>query len=130
MFRSENRNSEQYTINGFSYREDEPTWTEGNEASLFVYANGFDINAEAKIVLDIADVYNKQSIKLLVNGQEIYQAESVSEGEHIEAVFDFPDTNMITISILLDDAISPFDIGEGRDLRELGIQLEKICIYQ
>ena len=82
------------------------------------------------MILDITGVFNNnQSIQIFINGQEIYY-QNLTMSECIEASFIMPVTKMISVSIVLEDAVSPFELGQSRDTRKLGIQIARMIIEQ
>ncbi len=130
IFYSNDSNSEKYIINGFSNKEDGFTWTDGNEANLFFYTDGFEENVETHVFIDILGVFNTcQKVKMLMNGKCIYD-QDVNSGGTIDAKFTMPKTNMLSLSIILDDAVSPFEVGQSLDRRKHSLQVVSLKIQQ
>ena len=130
LFYSDLINSQKYVINGFSEQEGSFTWTAGDTANLFLYANGFDADKTAVLHIDFRDVFNnEQTIRILINGNEVYNQKTVSNGR-IDAEFVMPQSKMISIRFDLKDAVSPFKTGQSQDTRQLGLQITKMKIEQ
>ena len=130
LFYAEENNAGKYIIDGFFAKDNKYPWTEGKKADLFLFAEGFDVNAEAQLQLDIEKVYNDdQSVKILINGDEIYN-EHIDKECTLTAGFIMPESRMLTITIVLEDAVSPFQIGKSADIRELGLKIAQLKITQ
>ncbi|MCR5477589.1 MAG: hypothetical protein K6E92_08240 [Lachnospiraceae bacterium] len=122
--------SENYILSGFSPKEDGFTRTSGKEANLFFYADGFEPGKRTTLRIDVKEIFgDTQSVKILLNRACIYDAELTSAGT-LEADFPMPDTQMLSLTILLEDAVSPFETGADTDLRELALQITGLQIVQ
>lgn len=128
LFNSDNNGSSKYMINGFTKNRDGSTWTEGNKATLFFVANGFEPNVEATINLDITGVNNGvQRVKILVNRETIFD-ENIGSSKEVAAKFIMPETNFITLSIVLDDIDPSLTLEQSNAKQRLGIMISEIRI--
>ena len=122
LFYSDEANSDNYMVTGFSGREETFTWTDGKEASLFFYAPylaGKNVTAS----LEFSDVYNgNQQIKIMTNNEYVFDS-TYTEGGTINFSFTVPESGMVSIYIELPDACSPFSVGTSNDDRNLGLQI-------
>lgn len=127
-FYSGQYNADKYVQTGLSYREEWGSWTEGECLVLYM-----GINDETPIISGYIDVattfFQPQNVSILINDHLVYDA--VIDGDQdISFTFDNPHTNIIKMTMLLPDSVSPSDVQVSSDERVLGIGLLTIEFYE
>lgn len=121
-FYSDHYNADAFAQKGISIKEDWGSWTDGKEVALhFALADTF--TPFVGVYIDVCNTfYHAQSVTILINGTEVYQ--NTIEGEmDIEFTFENPGTDIIELTFLLPDAVSPSETMDIDDPRELGLGL-------
>ena len=122
FFYSEYYNADSFARKGISMKEDWGSWTDGREAVLyFAVADASVSNVGVYIDLD-RTFYHPQSVTALINGTEVYQ-KTVEGNTDIAFTFENPGTDIIELTLLLPDAVSPSEMIDSDDSRELGLGL-------
>lgn len=125
-----NYNADKYVSSGISYSENDYAWSDGNKIE-FQRMKLSETGEKAYLfTLSLLGVYNgEQQVIIFCNGTEVMNR--IINGA-VELVIPITtDTQGIAeLTISLPDAISPKEIGESNDTRELALQLEKIQISQ
>lgn len=121
-FYSEHYNADIFAREGISIKEDWGSWTDAKEAVLY-FALADTSVSDVGVYIDIGDTYyHPQSVTALINGTEVYQ--NTIEGDtDIEFTFENPGTDVIELTLLLPDAVSPSVTADFDDARELGLGL-------
>lgn len=126
-FYSDHYNADTFARKGLSTREDWGTWTDGKEFVIcFALADRF--TSFVGVYIDVYDTfYHPQSVTVLVNGMEVYQ-NTIEGDEDIEFTFDNPGTDIIELTFLLPDAVSPSEVRDFDDSRELGLGISTVKV--
>lgn len=127
MFYSEMYNADKYVRKGISKKEENLTWTTGNEMKIQC-----KIEDQPELIhglIELADVYNsRQNVTILVNGREVYD-EVIENDENIEFSFAGNEgDSYIDIDILLPNAESPSETGDSIDTRKLALAIKRIVL--
>jgi hypothetical protein len=122
-----------FRTSGWSYAEEEFTWTDGVHAWLVfqVARPGQPVLLEATLNAFLAsDKIEEQRINILVNGKEAGVWRISSAGFHDETLFLEPSlfnsTGPTIITFETPDAVSPSDVGLGPDRRMLGAAFQAL----
>ena len=128
QFYGDNSNSDSFILKGFSAKENSFTWTDGEEASLFLYIPDVDNGIKLHSTIDVASVMrDKQKITILVNNKIVFD-DTVGVNHKIKFDFNMSKSKMILIKIRLPNATSPYDLSLSGDKRKLGIAIKSLKI--
>lgn len=121
-FDLEHYNADTFVRKGISVKEDWGSWTDDQEVVIYFAVADASVS-DVGIYIDVVDTfYHPQSVTALINGIEVYQ--NTVEGDmDIEFTFENPGTDIIELTLLLPDAVSPSEMADVNDLRELGLGL-------
>lgn len=123
-FIKSNYNASPFIKQGMSHPEESFTWTEGNETSFSFRLD--DASAVVHGSIEIAGVFNgKQEVTIFVNEMKVYSG-ILSEPQNIEFDFVKPDDNIVEMRLELPDAISPFEVNNSSDKRQLALRMRSI----
>lgn len=121
-FYSERYNADIFARKGLSIKEDWGSWTDGEEVVLYFALADASVS-EVGVYIDVDDTfYHPQSVAVLINGMNVYQ-NKIEGNMDIEFTFKNPGTDVIEMSLLLTDAVSPSELMDFNDPRELGLGL-------
>ncbi len=121
-FYSERYNADIFARKGLSIKEDWGSWTDGEEVVLYFAVADASVS-EVGVYIDIDDTfYHPQSVAVLINGMNVYQ-NKIEGNMDIEFTFKNPGTDVIEMRLLLPDAVSPSELMDFNDPRELGLGL-------
>ncbi len=126
-FYSDHYNADLFVEKGLSIKEDWGSWTDGKECVL-CFALADDAVSTITIDMDVYCTFGRpQPVTVLVNGTPVYQ--NTIEGEtDIEFTFENPGTDIIELTFLIPNAVSPSEIMDIDDLRELGLGLSTLKV--
>lgn len=128
-FSSAQYNADRYVVKGLSGREEEYSWTDGGELVLTVPLDAADASFIG-IHMDVSTVfYQPQTVQALINGELVYE-DTIESGEDIEFAFKNPETDTVTLSLLLPDCISPSKLGLSEDDRDLALALAAMEVVE
>lgn len=121
-FYSERYNADTFAQKGISEKEDWGCWTDEKEVVLY-FAVADTSAPDVGVYIDVCDTfYRPQSVTALINGVNVYH--NTIEGDmDIEFTFENPGTDLIELTLLLPDAVSPSETMDINDSRELGLGL-------
>jgi len=126
-FYSDEFNADKYVITGLSHKEDWGTWTDGDSLVMLMR-----LKTESPIIncyIDIASTfYQPQRVFVLINDNKVY--DTVVEGDQdISFSFENPGVEILKITLLLPDSISPSKVMGSIDGRNLGIGLLSMTLF-
>lgn len=128
-FSTEQYNADRYVVKGLSGREEEWSWTDGDELVLTVPLNATDASYIG-IHMDVRTVfYHPQTVQILIDGEKVYD-NKVKDGEDIEFVFENPGTDTVELSLLLPDSAVPARLGISEDDRRLALALVRMEVAE
>lgn len=126
-FASDKKNADPYVKKGLSHNEGTYAWTDGKQLVIGFKVFNYEKYDYLHACFDVGGVYNgSQTVSILVNGNEIQ--EGICTGGKIEFDFQLENTEDVIIHLLLPDAISPAELGESVDNRDLALQLQKFVL--
>ncbi len=126
-FYSDEYNADTYILKGLSEPEEFFSWTDGHEMLMCIILDEMPENP-LNIYIDVFDTYYQpQDVSILINGEVVY--ENTIEGDQdIEFSVEGLDTNLLEVSILLPNAVSPSEVENYNDERVLGLALKQMRI--
>ncbi|MGI6680548.1 MAG: hypothetical protein ACOX3T_03560 [Bdellovibrionota bacterium] len=127
-FSSNKYNIINYFEYGISEPEDGFAWTSENEIEL-----SFNFVDDVQVIVgsfDLLTVYNEsQNVKIYVNDIVAFD-ETIKESECVEKkinfIFSKPFDGKVKIRLILNDAISPYELSESEDKRKLSLCIKSL----
>ena len=121
-------NADAYVKNGINSPEESFSWTQGNILSIqFSFEDA--ANSEIVGVIECIDVFNQnQNVEISVNGERTYFGE-VNSAQEILFTGRVGNDGRVEIIISLPDCISPLELGQSDDSRELALAIKSIKFY-
>jgi len=120
-FQAESNTASPYIENGVSFSEQWGSWTNGDVVTM-----NFWVEEDAQLVYGYIDVggtyYQPQHTTVVINNQVVYN-ETIEGDEDIDFIFVKPDTNILEMKIFLPDSVSPYEIMNAQDGRDLALAL-------
>ena len=131
---SNNGNSDQFVIDGFSHSESWGRWTESSRALLALEGlpTGGALTLKLTAIGYVNDKLKKQRVEILANGRPIGKWLVMNRQAHtqelaIDANF-LDESGRLVLEFKLPDAISPKSLVGGDDARPLGIGFVELTI--
>ncbi len=127
-FASTNRTAEKYVLQGLGHNEGEYSWTDGKYLHMQLWIPEVSDSVELHAEFQVAYVFNgSQRVQIMVNGALVCETVYTGDGS---LEFDFkPGTDgMVDMELIFPDAVSPKDLGQSEDARELALALVKATI--
>lgn len=117
---------------GWSQMEPWGVWSDGDAAAVMIRVgrdrNRFDIRFEAQ---GFARPMSKQKIKVLANGAEVAVVTLADKPSSIAVHVEKPEgPEFIHVLFLIERPVSPYALGQGVDIRRLGIGLTSLGIWR
>ena len=127
-FSGDNWNANEFIREGVSHSENTFTWTDRNDVAFSFAPNKYDELKQYKISIYIDGTYNgAQNVIISENGQELYN--NIILPETKELTFNVhPVNGVIRFHMLIPNAISPYELNQSADRRELGVRLVKAVL--
>mgnify|MGYP000866411609 CR=1 FL=1 len=130
-FAGENRNADLYVSQGLSSAEENFAWTDGSVMRMTFMISDYKQHAKYKMILHCLGTFNgKQNVEITQKTVDCITKDTICGKTQIE--FDvIPDENgYVELTFTFPDAISPKELGESDDTRQLAIQLQYGEIYK
>ncbi len=125
-FYSDEYNADKYAVSGLSVKEEWGSWTDGDEMLM-----NFHINDDAERLVCYIDVvrtfYQAQNVDIFINDELVY-SEKIDGDNDIEFEFKRPEDGVVNLKIELPDSVSPSEIMDSADKRDLGLGLASMVI--
>ncbi len=125
IFTLDGYNASRYVTKGISEAEEAYSWTDGDLFEMqFTYENAPKADFIGEI--EVARTFNgEKEVSVYVNGKECCK-EIVNGDCIIEFEGQSDEDGIVEISIDLPDSISPLELGESEDYRDLALAIRKI----
>lgn len=124
LFFSEDYNADDYVQSGISAKEERMSWTDDDKVHMSMLLKG-----SAALIKGHIDVlrtfYQPQEVTVLINGNKVF-CNTVEGDQDIDFVFKSPKNNIVKMTILLPDSVSPVKLGMSADDRILGISIREM----
>ena len=122
-----NYNASDYVLEGISASGEDFSWTEGNRLCFYIPIE--DDCSNLRVEIPIEGVYNNsQSYEIYQNGKKIL-SDTISESGSI--VFNISaEKGFCKFEMRLPNAVSPYELTESEDRRQLAFLLRQAVIYR
>ena len=126
-FREEAPTANAYCVSGFSYNEENFTWTEGAEAIMRFAIE--PTQADLKVILECGQYGASQRVGVSVNGAPLTQLTIEKDGKHEFTIpANMHEGDELELRFDLPDATSPQQAGENDDPRLLALRMVSIVM--
>ena len=126
-------NAEKYQGLGWGDPEHDATWTEGKSCYLFLPVRKTESDLLLVTVLSplVSPRLSKQRVEIYVNGKQLGRWDVNSRGEYKMLIpRNYITGNVMELSFILPDAISPEALKIGSDKRRLGVAVSSLTILK
>ena len=129
-FSEEENSGAPYVMNGMDDPSGTSAWTVGKKCTLFLRPENAEAGVPMTMDMKIDNVSSgSQDITVWINNQKAY--EGTVEGEDTVSIpFELQDPRFLTVRIEIPNAVSPLELGDSTDTRELGLAVREITITQ
>ena len=119
-----------YIMNGMDEPSDTSAWTVGKKCTLFLRPENAAAGVPMTMDMEIERVSGgSQDITVWINNRKAY--EGTVEGEDtISIPFELQDPRFLSVRIEIPNAVSPLELHNSTDTRELGLAVREITITQ
>lgn len=117
-------NALDFVLSGIAFPEETMSWTDGDELNLVLWLEDDSSVIFGKVSVEYV-FFQPQDVVVLINDTEVHK-QTINMDQDIVFSFKKPRSEIIRMTILIPNSVSPSEVMISRDNRDLGIAIQKI----